>query len=80
MTILSKTKGFFFPMSSIDNTIVFVKNKLKEMVIKHPDDEINKVLIEMIKDVDYKIKYLVKKYKMIYGDRPNLRKIQNGLV
>ena len=29
MTILSKRKDFF-PMSSIDNTIVFVKNKLKE--------------------------------------------------
>lgn len=40
---------------------------------KHPDDKTGDIFREMIKEVDKKIAYLKKQYKMIYG--VNLRSI-----
>ena len=52
---------------------------IKEMLKKHPDDEIGKILREILKKLESNYMKMKRKYKSIYGDWPKLNEIKKEI-
>jgi len=53
--------------------------EFKQLLRKHPEDSMGDTFRELISTTELKLKGILKDYKKLYGDRPNIAKMRRAI-